>query len=328
MRLGLSIPIVLVLALVAVAVFLALAWTTKWISGEERLVFYHHEIAILAVVAAMLQIGGLPVLPYLDVTAIGIGVFLAFGRIGCFMVGCCHGGPHRVGVCYNAEHAADGFGRELVGVRVLPVQLLESVSVAAISGIAAWLAWRGAPPGTALCFYAAVYAVVRFVLEFIRGDAGRKRWLEFTEAQWISCTVLALAIFPRVPAAAGLPLLLAIAGWVLSRRKSAAARFAAPAHVIELAGAMKRARRAGRVPRIAVTSMGVRVSSGETRERPRIVHYTLSAKEPALDESAALRLFRILLTIDGRSSHEGRLICGENGVFHLVVPVDSERRYA
>jgi prolipoprotein diacylglyceryltransferase len=39
-----------------------------------------------------------PIIPYLDVTILVIGIFLVCGRIGCLMVGCCHGKPHRWGV--------------------------------------------------------------------------------------------------------------------------------------------------------------------------------------------------------------------------------------
>ena len=78
---------------------------------------------------------------------------------------------------------------------------------------------------------------------------------------------------------------------------------------------------------MAATSLGVRVSSGETHW-PHAIHYTVSGREAALDESAALRLFQILLTIDGRAAREGRLIPGGNGVFHMVVALDEERRYA
>ena len=31
--------------------------------------------------------------PYLDATALGLGAFLACGRVGCTLAGCCHGRP-------------------------------------------------------------------------------------------------------------------------------------------------------------------------------------------------------------------------------------------
>src|SRR3954469_24976675 len=91
---GLSRAVVAVLLAAGVATFLALAMAAKIAIGRETLVYYHHEIAILSVEALALTALRLPVLPYLDITALGIGVFLAFGRVGCLMVGCCHGKPY------------------------------------------------------------------------------------------------------------------------------------------------------------------------------------------------------------------------------------------
>jgi hypothetical protein len=130
--LGLS-PLVLVwLVLTAVLTFLALAMVTKIITGEENLIYYHHEIAVMVVAACLLNLLYQPVLPYLDITILGLGTFLAFGRVGCLMVGCCHGRPHGRGVCYRAEHAAAGFTPYLVGVRLFPIQAVESVWVFSI----------------------------------------------------------------------------------------------------------------------------------------------------------------------------------------------------
>ena len=120
---GLSPWIVAGLAVASAVTSLALATITKVIVGEERLTYYHHEIAILSVAGALLVILQQPVLPYLDILLLGIGVFLAFGRIGCFLTGCCHGRPHEKGVAYLPEHAEEGFPAYLVGVRLFPIQL-------------------------------------------------------------------------------------------------------------------------------------------------------------------------------------------------------------
>ena len=71
-------------------------------TGEERIIYYRHEIAVMVVAALLLWLLRQPLLPYLDVTILGIGMFLTCGRMGCFMVGCCHGRPHDWGVCYRA----------------------------------------------------------------------------------------------------------------------------------------------------------------------------------------------------------------------------------
>jgi hypothetical protein len=189
-----------VISLAAVATFFAVALAQLAITGRERLVYYHHEIAVLAVAGAVAAALQQPVLTHLDATAIGLGAFLAFGRAGCFLVGCCHGRPHRRGVRYEARHCHTGRSPALVGVRLFPLQLLEAALVALIVAAGASLALAGATPGSAFTWYVAMYAVVRFFLELARGDADRPYWRGFSQPQWLS---LACAAAVAAAAAAG-----------------------------------------------------------------------------------------------------------------------------
>jgi hypothetical protein len=104
-----------VLIVAALVTFLAVVLVTKLASGEERITYYHHEIAVTLCAYLLLKALHRPVMPYLDVMLLGIGLFLAFGRVGCLMVGCCHGVPWRWGIRYTGEHAAAGFSEYLVG---------------------------------------------------------------------------------------------------------------------------------------------------------------------------------------------------------------------
>ena len=101
--------------------FLALAMGTKIVTGEETLIYYHHEVGILLAAGVVLRLLEQPLLPYLEPTLLAVGMFLAWGRVGCLMVGCCHGRPHAWGVRYGPEHAADGFTSHLTGVRLFPI---------------------------------------------------------------------------------------------------------------------------------------------------------------------------------------------------------------
>src|SRR5947209_17657694 len=84
-------PLVMLgIILAGVLTFFAQAIITKIILGEEDLVYYRHEIAVMAVAALLLWLLRQPILPYLDATLLGIGIFLACGRIGCLMVGFCY----------------------------------------------------------------------------------------------------------------------------------------------------------------------------------------------------------------------------------------------
>ena len=276
---GGSLAAMAVVAAAAVLTFLAVALVQLAVAGEERLVYYHHEIAVLAVAAAVAAALGEPVLPLLDATALGVGAFLACGRLGCFMVGCCHGRPHRWGVRYGDRHAAAGFTPALVGVRLLPLPLIEAAIALLVVAAGFALVVAGAAAGAAFTIYVSAYAVARFFLELARGDAERPVWRGFSQPQWLSLlcagAVAALAAAGALPwhpwDAAPALLAGAIAVLALRRRRRGAAHTAAlaPAHVQELVAAVARAGGRGGPPGIVRTSLGIRVSAGPA-------HVTLS----------------------------------------------------
>src|SRR5262245_44336854 len=131
--LGLSPAVLLLLLTVNLLAAFALGITIKIVTGSEQHTHYHYEIAVAVVTTLTLRSLGQPVLPYLDVMVIGKGVLLAIGRFGCFMVGCCHGRPCGVGVCYS--DVKNGFARHYIGVRLFPVQLIESLIVWLMIGL-------------------------------------------------------------------------------------------------------------------------------------------------------------------------------------------------
>jgi len=178
------------IVLVAVLSFVTLGMITKLITGEESYTCYHHQICVLLVTVALLSFQGEPVLPYLDVTILGLGMFLACGRVGCLMVGCCHGRPHHWGVRYREEHAAAGFPDFLVGVRLFPIQGVESIWVLDTVIVGSLLVLAGSAPGEALAWYIISYGTGRFYFEFLRGDRTRPYFVGFSEAQWTSLLLM------------------------------------------------------------------------------------------------------------------------------------------
>ena len=158
---GLERGVVLGLALVCIVSFLALVMARKIVSGGERLVYYHHEIAALLAAVAFLLISRRSVLPYLDITILGVGVFLACGRIGCLLAGCCHGRPALCGPRYRSEHVAAGFESCFRGVRLFPVAALEALCVLIIVTVGLVFVVEGRPSGDSLAWYTVTYAVAR-----------------------------------------------------------------------------------------------------------------------------------------------------------------------
>ena len=327
---GLSWRIMAGMAVASAATFFAVAMATKIARGHERLTYYHHALAIVAACAALLLLLREPVAPYLDVVVLGVGVFLACGRIGCLAVGCCHGRPHRWGVQYRLEHCGEGFPACLVGVRLFPVQLLESLLVLAIVQRGAALVFSGARPGEALAWFVLSYGAVRFVLELARGDVGRPHWYGVSEAQWTSCGLMAAV------SCAGLAGVLPLHAWGLAATAmvcSGAVALAAvgarrrlfePRHVRQIAEWLRVARGGGAAPedvRIADTDFGLRISAGAVTPEAEVIAF--SAPEGLLSDRSARRLARLIAQLAGA---EERVLFGKGSgkVYHVILPAMRE----
>lgn len=118
----------------------------------------------------------------------------AFGRVGCFFAGCCFGmeyyGPLSVQFPYNE------LVPELSSVPRLPVQLIEAFINLIIFAILIYL--RNKKRKNAMFIagaYCLMYAVVRYTLEFFRGDSDRGDYGFITTSQFISIFIIAIAVF-------------------------------------------------------------------------------------------------------------------------------------
>jgi hypothetical protein len=310
----------------ACAVFLALAMAQKLLTGAERLVYYHHEIGVLLAVAALVAVLGREPLAYLDATTLGIGAFLACGRCGCTLAGCCHGRPARRGLRYGPEHVRSGFPAALAGVALVPVQLLEAVWAAALVGAGTTIVLSGAAPGTALTLYLLLYAVVRFGLEFLRGDAERPALYGMSAAQWTSLAVLAaVAVLEHAGVLPGarwhdvaLPALLlaTLSVLLVRRRRHGGAALLGARHAQELAAVLAalRAPTADGAVSVRTTSLGVRVSAGASAGRR---HFALSREHTALSDASAAGLARLVARLDGLPEPVA-LRRGPSGAVHVT----------
>jgi prolipoprotein diacylglyceryltransferase len=310
----------------AIATFYALAFATKIVSGEEQLIYYHHEIAVMCVAALLLWALGQPPLAYLDATLLGIGAFLTCGRVGCLMVGCCHGRPSRWGVCYRAEHADGGFPRYYVGVRLFPIQAVESLWVFAAVVIGSLMILRGAAPGAALAWYIVVYDLGRFCFEFARGDTDRAYYAGFSEGQWISLALTWLVVglglaqalpFQRWHAVAAVGLALAMLIITLRRRRQGGNTYQLrlPGHVCEIAAALAPGDAAAQVH---CTSQGIQISAGRVDDGvQRTYHYAVSRRQGTLSEAEARTIGKVIAGLAHLDSSI-ELVRGGQGVFHFV----------
>ena len=126
-----------------------------------------------------------------DLFAVFAPLFHIFGRIGCFLAGCCYGVSWEYGI--SGRMVAEGVREH---TKRFPVQLLEAGLLAVLFLVIYVLFIKGKNKGNLLYLYLAVYAVLRFFLEFLRGDEIRGRLWVFSTSQWISIiTLLWVGIF-------------------------------------------------------------------------------------------------------------------------------------
>jgi hypothetical protein len=342
---NLSMGIMLWVVIAALGTFFLLAMVTKIITGEEKLIYYHHEIAVMLTATWVLWMLHQPVLPYLDITVLGIGTFLIFGRIGCLMVGCCHGLPSKWGVVYGPGYSFAGVSPHLSGVRLLPVQVIESLWVSAIVIGGIVLVMSGQPPGEALAWYVIIYGLGRFLLEFMRGDTGRPYYFGFSEAQWISLLLVFAVVWAGlegtmvfrfwhlgVSAFLGLTMIIVAIGRIRIQGSSRN-HFLHPDHMREVAEAVQLAsnlavkgsdvHRQGDVPvsiNLGCTSLGIRISSSKINHvKGHICHYAISCQKGILPEKDAKAIAKFIMRMKHPSGPE-EFLKGTNGnVFHLLI---------
>ncbi len=129
----------------------------------------------------------------IDSVAVVVPLGQCFGRIGCFSAGCCYGRPTDsiIGVVYT--HPADR--NTPVGVKLLPVQLIESAFCLLLFIFLLFLFFRKpVQKGTLCTSYLLCYCSFRFIIEFYRYDAIRGSYGMLSTSQIISLILLRIAL--------------------------------------------------------------------------------------------------------------------------------------
>lgn len=112
----------------------------------------------------------------------------AIGRIGCVMAGCCHGFAYDGPLALHYPNSVSGLSPEQ---GYFPVQPLESALNVVICLILLKLEKKQKRSGDLLAAYLVMYAISRFCLEFLRGDAVRGLWNGLSTSQIVSLFLLA-----------------------------------------------------------------------------------------------------------------------------------------
>ncbi|NOY74559.1 MAG: prolipoprotein diacylglyceryl transferase [Kiritimatiellaeota bacterium] len=114
----------------------------------------------------------------------------AFGRIGCFLNGCCFGTPCHYG--WGVEYA-NAFNVH-PGQMLYPVQLFEA-SNNFLLAVLLCFALRRLAKGQVFTLYLALYGIARFCLEFIRGDNSDFLFGVFSPGQSVALFIVPVSVF-------------------------------------------------------------------------------------------------------------------------------------
>ncbi|WP_294561270.1 prolipoprotein diacylglyceryl transferase [uncultured Traorella sp.] len=133
---------------------------------------------------------GLSFLKYFEIFVPSLAWAQGFGRIGCFLAGCCYGKPTDAwyGIAFHHSQIAPNH------VALIPTQLISSAFDFLLAGFLFYLASKNKRTGTLLSVYLIVYSIGRFMIEFLRND--ERGFVGFlSTSQLISVFTLLLGIY-------------------------------------------------------------------------------------------------------------------------------------
>lgn len=131
-----------------------------------------------------------------DIIVPSVFVGIGFGRIGCFLNGCCYGAitsvPWAVRFPDNSATFGSMLERNLVDANATctpplhPTQIYSSLDGFMIAAITAWYFGRRRRNGEVLAVALMIYPITRFCLELLRADEVGQLKTDLTTAQFVS----------------------------------------------------------------------------------------------------------------------------------------------
>lgn len=179
---------------------------------QGGLTWYGGMIGAVAYAMHVFRKEGFPRLLALDLAGLILPVGLFFGRLGCWFGGCCFGQPtdHWLGVSFppwspaSEQEWRDGLlaHPSMPSLEVWPTQLMESFGSLLVALIAIGLVHpRKRFHGQVFAISFALYAILRFFLEFLRAD-DRGIYFGLATSQWISLAMLVVCAWVWIRAKA------------------------------------------------------------------------------------------------------------------------------
>lgn len=132
-----------------------------------------------------------------DIAVASIAMAQAFGRIGCFLAGCCYGKEIPADAWYSfigVTFPETTYTEAPAGVLLIPTQLISAglnlLNCVFLTIYTSHERFRGETG----CLYIVFYAVGRFFLEYLRGDAARGSVGAISTSQFISIIIFVVGV--------------------------------------------------------------------------------------------------------------------------------------
>ena len=136
---------------------------------EGGLVFYGGFITAFATGYFLIKKNKLPVWKTIDLFAPALPLAHTFGRFGCFFAGCCYGKPANILWAVTFKNP-DSLASPVLNIPVHPTQIYESISNFFIFLFLNWFQKFKRFDGQVALIYIILYSIMRFTVEFFRGD--------------------------------------------------------------------------------------------------------------------------------------------------------------
>ncbi|EKD27578.1 MAG: phosphatidylglycerol-prolipoprotein diacylglyceryl transferase [uncultured bacterium] len=156
------------------------------------LVFYGGFIASVITCMYYIRSKKMPFLTTGDCIMAVLPIGQMFGRIGCFMNGCCFGSPSVLPFRVTFPITSHAFYHYQEFTPVHPVQLYESLLTGLLFLFLVTIIERKKFDGQIIALYGMLYPIIRFLLEFLRGD-NDKILTGLTMSQFISIVIFIIS---------------------------------------------------------------------------------------------------------------------------------------
>ncbi len=167
---------------------------------QGGLVFYGGLIVAAAAILIYLKVRKLPILFYMDIGAMAVPLGLAFGRIGCFLNGCCWGIEASAGSLFAVYYESAKTYQDVefvAGTPLIASQLVASLAAFTLFVLlTVYYQFVARKRGETLAMLFILYGINRFFNQMLRGDvpAYGDGDLLFTSSQWIALATVVLGL--------------------------------------------------------------------------------------------------------------------------------------